>query len=803
MRPIASSAAEDTGLIIADSGASARRWTRRLTSARTLDIAVACLALVGAAVPVLRMWHVVVGTVANTVANDYILYIDMIRHILQGTYHWQNFFYDTFMVGSHFLFFPILIRIAIIDLTHWNTYFECYVTFILALVKVALLYALYTFDSGNRRARWVLLPVIAALTFSTSQVDTFTYGDAGMQIQLNQVGFVLGVYGLVRYPDTRRGLVLMAAGGVLATWSGGAGLPAWPVFLLGLLAFWTWNWKHLAVYAVAAAVALWPYVFFVLVDPKPWTGVVSYIPYPRNSSLSLSRLLNWPYFLVGFGWPFDQDRELVVPLILGFFAVCLWIWSVVSAFRMRFGLWPSPLRAGVLVSAYGVLNVVLTMGFRDLLQPWYTTHYLPIWLGFVGIGWAYFRDYFHMRSRRLWLAVLTGIAVVGYAGSDVTYADKALLAYMRSPATASCLRNAWTAPLTCGQFVFNWGPVMRWFPTHLAAPLKRYRLANYAPDETWALQGDFALENVKAVHPDLDNLVWSADQGTTVGKFQDFQRLNLVLRAGNSITWLVRVPDAGARAVLGTEEACGSVSNAPASPCGYAIQIGWQGQVGTRVTRGVIGGGSSWTDPIAASLARYAGRVVQIRLLATGPEDSWTAFKYPTVHVYLPTSVPVTPSATWHYVPAQATGDGTVAGTSSDLWRLHGLSHRGGSLVVNSRFAYLTYRGNLSIQLGRVRVLTFQARMSGLNKPRGFSFEMLVNHETSYRLQAHWFAEPVSSDGRKHAYAVNVDVAPFHAHDVLTELRIEPMADVDAPVGSSFRISDIRFVRSVKLVRAP
>lgn len=75
-----------------------RETIRHKRLVTTLAKAIATIALMGATLlPMLRMIEILATAGADTLSSDDFLFVTpLIDQVLSGTYHWQNFFHDTF-----------------------------------------------------------------------------------------------------------------------------------------------------------------------------------------------------------------------------------------------------------------------------------------------------------------------------------------------------------------------------------------------------------------------------------------------------------------------------------------------------------------------------------------------------------------------------------------------------------------------------------------------------------------------------------------------------------------------------------
>ena len=139
-------------------------------------------------------------------------------------------------LNEHRIFVPKVVILSLGSLTKWNTVVEMYVTQVLLLTTLFVLFV--AFD-GSIRSRWktVLVAPVAFLVFSLRQGATMLMGLL-MQFVLVLTFAVLAFYFLrVLGRNTSRRLLFPAAlaGATLASLASAQGLLVWPVGLVQLL----------------------------------------------------------------------------------------------------------------------------------------------------------------------------------------------------------------------------------------------------------------------------------------------------------------------------------------------------------------------------------------------------------------------------------------------------------------------------------------------------------------------------------------------------------------------------------------
>src|SRR5207247_1340577 len=112
-----------------------------------------------------------------------------------------------------------------------------------------------------------LWPVLSALVFSLSQINVFTFSDAGLPIELTQLGVLFGLWGLIRFQGSWRGIGCACLGGIVASLSSGAGPMGWPVFFLTMMLMRDRQIGHYACMLAAAIVGWSPYLWFKIIAP--------------------------------------------------------------------------------------------------------------------------------------------------------------------------------------------------------------------------------------------------------------------------------------------------------------------------------------------------------------------------------------------------------------------------------------------------------------------------------------------------------------------------------------------------------
>ena len=350
------------------------RWPRR-TASLTLAWLVAIVVLAVSLLPIVNIVHIIATTGDNNLSNDYMIYMPYVDHLLIGDYDWRNYFRDTFHT-SHSLAIPFVIRSAVVFLTSWNVYYELYAAVILCALRVLFLgHALIS--SAGRHAWWIVWPTLAALVFSSSQINLFTYGDAALTIGLIQLGLAIAIWSIVRYPNMTRGLLGAVFGGIVASLSGGQGVPVWPTVLFGCVAMGFRRPWHFGMLLLAAAATGIPYLQFTSRTDQPPAALSNFLRY-------LLSCIGWPFMngigtTITPGWPAIWRGALGMSLLA---LVC-----GLGLFLGRLGY--RRYVVGAMLVAYSLLTIALIgIGRSQQIAPWYASTGMTFWIGLLSLAYA-------------------------------------------------------------------------------------------------------------------------------------------------------------------------------------------------------------------------------------------------------------------------------------------------------------------------------------------------------------------------------------------------------------------------------
>jgi hypothetical protein len=560
-----------------------------------------------ALLPPARMAWIVFTNGENNLSNDYINRAPLVSSMLDGTCTLVQYLKGAWIAGGHSTLALMPIYYLNARFFAWDVRVELALGLLLAGATLALIAA-----ALPARPRWLLLPLLSLLLFSTTKVTSLTFGESTLQMGLAQLGVATGAFAVARRSD--RPLALSAwlgAGGILASWSWGGGIMAWPVFFAVLAVLRTRRLAAWSILAATAALGVAQYVWLLLIQPVVWK---------EASTLQLSTFLR--VFLELLGRPLSNNvainlgRMRSAQIIGALGALILLATLLMFARDFRRGLPQAVLLAWSLLVA---LQIAL---FRDGVSPWYLSPMMIFWCGLLGLA---------MKVSRPLGMFSVAITFLLALRTQATWEDKSFYLPSRSPLSAACLRAARKAPPICEEAVFQWRPVGRGTVALLAQPLERLSLSVFGSRKTYLLQGDVLLGRVR-LDPASAPSFFSRD-GKNQGNIEDFHRLDLVLSPGAIVTWRVDVPPgtrtARFRTVVRTDpdesfNARGAAVSAAAGPDGP-----------TTASRVFFPRGEK--RELVLDLSRFAGRTVNLLLAAeeTQPPGAPLLLEAPRIELAL------------------------------------------------------------------------------------------------------------------------------------------------------------------------
>lgn len=311
--------------------------------------------------------------------------IPLIEKAFEGTLRLSDMWS---LINEHRVFFPNLITVPLARLTHWNLYAELAVTLVFGTLTFALLVAILLRAERALELRGSLwaLPMAAVLLFSFSHHAVWVWG-LHVMIAMTTFFLVAIVWLLGSPAPGARRLVLAGVAGVLASYSFGAGIVAWPVGLVMLVSSRAWSTRRRGAVAVlwSGAAVLTMVVYFA--------GYTS-TPASRSALDVLAHPLRYlAYVLSYIGAPlFSFSPELAVGagLIGGGFAVFLLTRVLQGSEALRIAARPY---AGIMAIGWCVAGLTGLKqsheGIAQALSSRYSIWPSLFWIGLLALVYLY------------------------------------------------------------------------------------------------------------------------------------------------------------------------------------------------------------------------------------------------------------------------------------------------------------------------------------------------------------------------------------------------------------------------------
>ncbi|MFI5197631.1 MAG: hypothetical protein ACHQJD_03340 [Thermoanaerobaculia bacterium] len=555
---------------------------------RTVSRGAKALAVLLTLLPPARMARIVFTYGENNLSNDYVARVPVVAAILDGRYPFARLFRDTWIWGGHS--WLALLPFYWLDARFfaWDLNVELGIGLALTALKTLLVW-LAVSGPLTRAARWALLPALSFLAFSVSQVTSFTFGESVLQMQLVQVAVAAGALALARFTD-RPGLrgASLAACGLLASWSWGGGVMAWPVFAVALFASGERSFRRWVLLTAAAALGLAQYVWFLVIAPLP-----SVVKSPGLRGLwRVVDLVGRP-FANGTGRNGEPLPAAIVFGAAGLFLVAVAVWAARHALRERI--------PALVILGWSLLLALQISIFRSDVAPWYIMPMTVFWLGLAALLAG--------APRPIAIAGFATIAV-GLLYSNRTWEDKSFYLPSRAPVSAACLREWRTAPPLCHDLVFQWGKSYPGDFEILAGSLERAGLSVFGPRRTYLLQGDVAVGRV-VLEISNERTFFSRDDRTPADP-NDFHRLDLVLAPGTTVSWRIDLPPGTRRAAFSTV-----VRAAPGDPhLGRGARVSVTAEGSSVVLEERVFLPRETARPLSVDLSALAGKRITLHLAA-------------------------------------------------------------------------------------------------------------------------------------------------------------------------------------------
>jgi hypothetical protein len=739
------------------------------------------LAVLAALVPPLAYVQLIRTTGANAHSNDYLLWVPVIDAMASGHYPWANYFKDTLQSGCHSYAIPILVTAAIARFFAWSMDATLYLALGFSVLKLLLLHDALTL----RAASWVrqsALVILSALIFAPAHVNTFTFGFSATHIGLTELGFVISLWGVSRFQGRWLGLSISCGGALLATWSWGSGLVAWPILAAALPLLGFRRPAHFALLAGCFALAVFPYLAYSDLSKAAPHGAL-----PRSRAWLL---------LEAPGWPFSRNFLHGRARITGAITLLFIAGSLVWLRRGPLDRWRKA-APGLMCLAYSFGLMVPVAVLRGTLGQWYTSSFGFFWIGLTGLVALVIESTVPLRGPERLGSAAFGLATIILLATNGGYLHKAYYLQARSPAAETCLRNYRTAPPACELALFQWAGGHPEHIATLAEPLERHQWGAFAPQQQWTLQGDYLLDAVSLTRaPGASDVVWTAGLTPAESPVTDFRHLNLFLPAPGTITWPLTLPAGTRSAVFRTAVALSEAENAEArsAPVTFKVSLQRGDQHEELFTHTSSPSDHGWVE-VEVPLTQFAGQPIAITLSSTAPGTAhpWAMFRFPVVDLELgPDQKYVAPQP---LAPARNADDVVFDLDDDQRWDREHVTRDPNE---PARWwvkwdPTLTYRPALDLCLDDYPFLEVTAAAS----PNTFLRHMQIfyrlrgdadfSEERSFRVPLY--------GGARRTYVAGLKLLGVPQNARLAGLRVDPIDGDEVPDRTWFEVSELRLVK--------
>lgn len=754
-------------------------------------------------IPFVRLLTILWQNGRDNLHDDMAYWISPLDQILSGSYHWQNIFHDTFNEG-HSNVFPYLIHVLSAVFFDYHIFPILIFGIILTIFKLFFLYDSFTFRI-RASSRFILLPIFSFLIFSTSQISVFEHDFPNPAWGLFDFGFFLGIWGLARFSKKWISILLMIVGGIISSWSWGGGPLVWPVFFFGLYIFQVRKrWQYL-VLGLGTLFGIWPYVYFLFINPISGLGQES----------PIFSLINFRIIFQSIGWPFAQNFSPQQAFWRGIVGFVLAVTGIPIVWNLRREIYPKIIAPILMVLLFAALNIYQISIFREFLSPWYARSFMLFWVGLI--GFAYVITVFSSKSIfRIWSLLILVTLFFFYVTSNISWRDKSRYLKSRAPVSESCLRNFQTSPTYCEPtlFVTWWGkPNMLY---ELANPLKRHRLSVFGKRQEWTLQGDYILENVKInENPLVPDIFWSADLSNKAVSFKDYRRLNLFLHSPNSVEWELSLPDQFEKATLYSAIAISKEAPKGSNSDGveFHIQVkNAEGKTELVFSRYLFSGDRKW-QPLSVPLERYRGQKITI-IFGSSPggnfNHDWAMYRFPLVLLEIspilkdkknyPEKIQPSNTELSERFPSITPQDFIFDINNLSFWKISGMSRVGSKQELSNinweieKDPQMEFIIPTKICLANYSHLLVKTSASSEFFPRELKFQYLLGDQKKFT-KKQTIHLPLLTDERFHEYSFDLKIIEADKKAYLTGLKIIPMEKTAKSGDRQFRISELRLIK--------
>lgn len=466
----------------------------------------------------------------NCLVHDYESIIPVVVKMSTPGYNWANFIVDT-SVGPHCLAPSVLVHFAMAHLTDWNARTELYLGTFLIFIRCLFLADCIRTDESNW-SKMLFLSALLALNFGTACTSTLLFGNPCISAGVGLLGFAIGLWSIVRlHKHSILSAVLILLGGIAS--AGFGKLPTLMTWGLYLFASVLMGYRSRLHYA---CLFLGCFLNVALVMGMPVSnneGAFQWHPLVSINVLGRS-------FANNIGYSSQPMRQSEIVCYVGFAFLLI----------LSFSLWKRkisivPLIAPISLSIYGVVGALAISFSRMFIASWYSQFAVLFWSGILGAASVLL--FSKPKAFRYIVVALAPFAfsIVLYLQTNLEYKDKDFYRRVHSPVSESVMRHFDIAPTFAESAIFalDIGDVDQ--IRLMADPLRQRQWSIFAKEQTWRLQGDYLLPLVKVVElPGKPRNSWIVGKDAQQkGSFRDPEHLNIRIADGNSVSWIVDVPE--------------------------------------------------------------------------------------------------------------------------------------------------------------------------------------------------------------------------------------------------------------------
>ncbi len=566
----------------------------------------------------------------------------MIDPMLSGKYNWLDLSHA--YIGDHFVPATVFCHFLCAKFLEWNARSELFLGVILSLIRALLFYFIFC-GFSFRKARYILLGGILALVFSSSQACIYLYGEASIPIGLCSLGYVIGLFAIVRIeqPWLRRMVALL--GGLLSCYSWGNFLPCWATFFVALFLFKRPKTDYIF-WLLGALMSITPYAYSF---SRRSQGLAHLVPSCAFNT--------WFRFINMLGRPLcNKVGQIFEPIDTSFTAglIALLLYSIASTSLIWYKKFDSKIKASLVLALYGFLSIWLISIVRIQIAPWYTAISINFWIALLALidSLLVFPQSHESNigsfASKYTMPILGSISLliisIFYCLTNITYEDKHFYLTSRAPVSEATVRNFRTAPTYCETFVFQWGDGNPTYLSKLAEPLERHLISTFSNRQQWALQGDFPLQSVtlKKKNDGPQTLWLESTDLKSASNWRSYKHLNLCLSSHDKITWTIRLPEnlksATFQTALAIPDELKSLEEFTV-PTNLKIEIDDKQDKAGKIEKllsveQTVEIKSGW-QPISIPLSSFRGKELTITMSATNMaiRDTYGLFQYPHIDV--------------------------------------------------------------------------------------------------------------------------------------------------------------------------